>query len=345
MKRPLPALREPYDEGRAHANWARIQERRARRPRPWLVGGALATVLASAAAWMLAAPAPAPVALTRADGAPCLGPIEERAVRLDDGSSIVLDEATDLEVLENDGERMRLWMRVGAADFDVTPGGPRRWTIETGQVSVEVLGTSFRVARHGTDVTVTVRRGVVLVRGPTTPDGLARLTAGGSLTVPGEVVASHPVEVADAVDVAPLAADDEASEAIPSIEAGTAPPRRTLAEADELRRAGRIEEARAVLRAISRDRRAGADAALAAFTLGRLEHEQLHDPRAAAAAFGRAIALGLPEPLVEDARARRAQSLAAIGDRAALEAAVRDYLAHHATGRRRAEVERWLEAP
>ena len=179
----LPPLREPHGEARARRNWERIQARRTRGPAAsfgWVWALPVAALAALVIGRTIAAPS-VPGSLMQSDGAPCLGPIASPRVALDDGSSIVLDPHTELEVLENDGARMRLWMRSGAADFDVTPGGPRRWSIEVGVVSVEVIGTSFRVERRESNVHVSVTRGTVVVRGPTTPEGLVRLEAGSAV--------------------------------------------------------------------------------------------------------------------------------------------------------------------
>src|SRR5262249_13350397 len=76
-----------------------------------------------------------------------------------------------------------LQQRRGSVLYDVRPGGPRRWTIECGLATVEVIGTAFRIDRTSLRVHVEVFRGVVLVRGERVPDRAARLTAGMSLDV------------------------------------------------------------------------------------------------------------------------------------------------------------------
>ena len=123
----------------------------------------------------------------------------------------------------------------------------------------------------------------------------------------------------------------------------TPPPAPTLRDADVLRRAGRLEEAATLLAALAADP-AASDRAVAAFSLGRLEIDRRGRPREAAEAFERAIALGLREPLLEDARARRVQALGRF-DRQAAQAAAVEYMAHHPRGRWRGEVEQWAAAP
>src|SRR5262249_52884406 len=85
---------------------------------------------------------------------------------------------------ENDGRRFDVRLDAGGATFDVKPGGPRRWTVACGATRVEVVGTRFTVERAGAGVAVSVSRGVVLVRGPDVPNGVARLTAGERLSRP-----------------------------------------------------------------------------------------------------------------------------------------------------------------
>ncbi len=89
---------------------------------------------------------------------------------------------------EQSAERVaRMWRVVQAADggrarFDIRPGGPRRWTVKSGGVTVTVLGTCFTVERKGEQTAVFVERGKVRVRA----DGAAEdhlLTAGQSITV------------------------------------------------------------------------------------------------------------------------------------------------------------------
>jgi transmembrane sensor len=67
-------------------------------------------------------------------------------------------------------------------------------------------------------------------------------------------------------------------------------------------------------------------AALAAFTLGRIHLDSLGDAASAAHDFDKAIALGLPQALVEDAYLRLIEARAKAGDR---QGAHQAWLAHH----------------
>ncbi|MFO0712707.1 MAG: FecR family protein [Sandaracinus sp.] len=381
------SLREPHDEARARDNWNAIAARRRATPAvpslgmPRLALGLGALVVAAIILGVLATRgAPGPLLLddgTIAHGLLVPEELPDRALRLDDGSEIALEDGTRLEILENAGDHVRFWLHEGSAGFDVVPGGPRRWVIESGLVTVEVLGTSFRVTHRPHEVEVSVSRGSVLVRGPTAPGGMQRLHAGDSIVLPmddesaiaeaphaqvhddlvgpevrhAEEPISEPAppptttgEEATSSSARPTRPSDARTE--PELEAAPSAPsaQARLREADTLRGAGRLDEAIMLLASIADDPSAGADRALAAFTLGRIELDRRGHPREAADAFERAIALGLREPLLEDARARRVQALARVDHDAAGRAAD-DYLAHHPEGRWRAEVEAWAHTP
>ena len=74
-------------------------------------------------------------------------------------------------------------------------------------------------------------------------------------------------------------------------------------------------------------------APLAAFTLGRLQLDQLAQPRAAAAAFAQARALDPSGPLAEDALARQVIATALAGDKDEATRLATDYVALFPNGR------------
>jgi transmembrane sensor len=376
------SLREPHDEARAHANWDAIARRRRRtsdaptRRAPLFGGLAIGAAVAVVIALVMLRVVPGP--LVRDDGRVAAGLVDHEVLALDDGSRVAIEPGGRLEVLENAGDHIRFWLHEGAARFDVVPGGPRRWVIETGLVTVEVLGTAFRVEHGAEHVTVSVERGSVLVRGPTAPGGMRRLAAGESISVSTgerplvtaaveeateeEVSPAHPIEtsepparesVAAAEAAAPLRASHEAPVSAPEAvreeeeeeQATVARGEARLRDADALRAEGRLDEAIAMLQTIADDTTAGNERALAAFTLARLELDRRHHPVEAAAAFTHAIDLGLREPLLEDARARRVEALARASDVAGARLAADTYLSHHPSGRWRSEVERWCATP
>lgn len=320
MSRLRDQLASPTDEARISRMWASIRARRERRP-PYALG-AIALGLAVAAtaivvAWPTepAPPAPAPIALA-SGGAPdrLEAHAVARTVALDDGSTIELARDTRIEVMENRGEQLSLLLVRGRARFAVRPHGPRRWTIESGLATVDVVGTVFRVERAEDGVRVAVERGVVLVRGERVPDRVVRLTADDSLFVeaprPEPAVVVAPIE--PPVAVAPERRARRAPrDRVPRgrVEVAWAAPEASsdadelLAHAERAEREGDARTQAALLRRVSAledDPRA----AMAAFTLGRIEMDRLRRPREARAALERAIALGLPARLEEQARAR-----------------------------------------
>lgn len=89
----------------------------------------------------------------------------------------------------------------GEARFDVRGSGPRRWVVECGLASVEVVDAEFHCARRTNRLRVSVERGAALIRGDGVPDSLRWLGAGDSLelgdpaTAPGAPAA--PASVAE----------------------------------------------------------------------------------------------------------------------------------------------------
>ena len=217
------------------------------------------------------------------------------------------------------------------------PGGPRRWSIECGIATVEVVGTRFTVERTAGGAHVAVERGVVLVRGERVRDRVQRLVAGESLDVgeapvPAAVVPARPATSSAAPQLALAPAVSGVPAAVAASPQPTAPPAwRKLAQGGDNARAyaelGPAGIASASQNASVDDLLALADVArlsahpsdaitplsrvlgehpsdprapLAAFTLGRLQLDSLKRPAPAAEAFARAIALGLPQSLQED---------------------------------------------
>ncbi len=96
-----------------------------------------------------------------------------------DGSSIVaLAAGTQLEPLAISGTDVVLHLVEGSVLIQVNKGGPRRWRVEAGALSVEVVGTTFEVSRRRDRSRVSVSEGVVLVRGASIPDGIRKVAAG-----------------------------------------------------------------------------------------------------------------------------------------------------------------------
>jgi transmembrane sensor len=119
-----------------------------------------------------------------------------RELALSDGSRIRLSPGARIEPLESSGTIFSAIVTQGRADFDVRPGGPRHWVIECGLATVELVGTAFACERGPGRLHITVRHGVVLVRGERVPDRARRLAAGETLDVEDEVQSPLPATAA-----------------------------------------------------------------------------------------------------------------------------------------------------
>lgn len=261
-----------------------------------------------------------------------------KLVSFADGSSIRLAAGTQVDVLKNTGKALVLVMERGRARYFVKPGGPRRWSVETGWLTVDVVGTEFTVERSTERVSVDVAHGIVRVRGDRVPGGMQRLTAGQRMVV--AATAEQPVSLKGVAPRAPLA--PPAPPAVRAVKkpkrqaaAALAKPRSAatlFAAADDARRAGRIEDAVKILRQILAEHGADPLAGTAAFTLGRLLLERKNAPRAAAAMFELALKKGLPAALSESALARIVEAHRQAGDIATARAAARRYLERYPQG-------------
>ncbi len=222
-------LEPAYDEERVASTWQRIVQSRTGAPRRARTRGLVpvaALALAGAAAALLLligggdAPAPGPLVSRDPDVLVESGVvIEPRELVLDDGSTVTLDDDARLQVLANDGGRFVTLLDRGGARFGVTPGGPRRWTIETELATVEVVGTRFRVVPAPDRLLVEVEHGVVVVRGDRVPGRVVRLTDGERLEV---TASAEPPPKTAALDRAP-GTDATAPTADPAATPATAP--------------------------------------------------------------------------------------------------------------------------
>jgi len=377
LERARDALRPEADEARVQRVWTEVARRR-RTPRApigrWTF--AIAACVLAFVAWSTfelapaersTAPSAEPAALRLANEAPLPARLRGE-VRLSDASRVVVEEDARLDVLANDTRALGLALRRGRARFEVTPGGPRSWNVDAGAVSVQVVGTVFEVARSREGVAVSVERGAVLVRGASVPDRVQRLEAGQRLFVPSETPSDPPVPRAadetNDVDAADDAADaparetpwrtelaqrryDRAFEALGADGHARETRRaRDVADlwelADVARFSGHPSEAAVPLRRLVTEHPNDPRAALAAYTLGRLELDALGAPHAAAESFARSEALGLPEALREAAAASHVEALGRAGRRDDARMAAERYVLRHPEGARRVQVERWL---
>jgi len=383
LPNPLLELFEKCEpETRLRRVWGKIESRRRR---PVRVGSvrlglvaALACCLVSIGVWWLrgheASRSRVPET-TAIEGVIEPGKLA-RALDFGDGAHITVGPDARLDVLEQAAHNVNLALRRGLAQFDIRPGGARRWQIESSGVTVEVVGTQFSVERSTTSVRVEVQRGRVLVRGAQVPDGVQALDAGRVLIVEtarelpassqerAEPATSAPVRatadpvlpsprVASAHENAPswrqaAAAEDwqRAWESLgpegvkqQSQEVDSIADLFTLA--DVARRSGHAAAAVSPLTQIVARHASDPRAAVAAFTLGRVWLDAIGKPAEAVPAFEQALAMKLPATLAEDAQARLVEALAKSGDAARARGAADAYRSRYPNGTRRAAVDRW----
>jgi transmembrane sensor len=342
-------LRDGFHEELVPALWRRIAHSAPERrlaARAWL--GLLAAALAVLCVTWLFVRRPVLGPLNSADGrAPRVLEASEQPLSAPfaDGSRVDLSAGGRIEVLRNDERSFVVALRRGSGTFDVKPGGPRRWVIEAGLASVEVVGTRFEVLRTPERVRVSVERGVVVVRGETVPGGMVQLSAGKSLEVYGQPLAeTNPLAPASALPAAPSLAPplpNRRPEPVPSPAASTGDAiDALLASADAARRRGDDTTASAALedvlrRAPERDPRRS----LAALSLARLTAHG--DPERAASALDEPAMQAMPEGLAEDALARRVQAEGQAGHAARAAALAAEYERRFPAGRHLEDVQRW----
>jgi transmembrane sensor len=378
-------LRDPVDERAVARLWRGVEERR-RVPAVrlgamvgWATLGAAIAIVSMLALGFVTTTTPArggrvavqePGPLLRADGTPVV-PVEVATaatrvlVSLADRSRIAVEPGSRLEPLASSAHEFVVRLARGTVTFDVEPKGPRRWIIEAGIASVEVVGTRFTVTRMPSSVRVVVARGVVLVRGSTVPDGVARLEAGRSLDVRapaekpehdgGGVVRSaapHPERVPSSLagkgwrdrvraqDYA-HAYDLLGTEGLELETARAASADDLFTLADVARLSGHPDGAVLPLERLLSTYPSSERAALAAVTLGRIELG-LGAPEKASVALERALALGVPAGLEEDVMARLVEADVKAGNRARASAVATDYARRFPAGRRQTDIDRWV---
>ncbi|MBL8950331.1 MAG: FecR domain-containing protein [Myxococcaceae bacterium] len=336
IKGPLEQHLEPaVDDARLQKVAQRLKAARtAPAPRRlWPYAVAAAALIAVAVVWLKPAPvAPLPGPLALADDGALPEVLEGRSWHFADDSTLTLEDGAAVQVVANQPSQLTLLVRRGKGRFHVTPGGPRKWVVEAGLVSVEVVGTLFTVDRQSDGVCVSVERGSVIVRGDHLPDRLVRLDAGKSTCARPEPVADVPAPSPAPEPTpapAPLPAPKPTADAL-------------LAAADRARAAGNDTLAAQQLAKLLEDWPGDASAPSAAFTLGRLELERLQRPADAARHF--TLAARSPA-LAGDARLRQVEALAAAGNLAAAEAAARAAIEAEGNSTRTARLQRWLADP
>ncbi len=352
-------LQDELDEQRVLGMWRRIDTRLAQSTAPRSSSRWLALAAAVLVAFVFVVLRRAPVQeLNLSSGAAPVLLEATTGKRYDfaDGSRIELASEGRLEVLRNDAHVFMSALRRGSGTFEIKPGGPRKWVIEAGLASIEVIGTRFKVERTPDRVQVEVERGVVLVRAESLPGGARRLQAGEKVEVqtpqareaqaaqaePPLQPSSIPVVSVDELGTVPSSAAPAAPSAKPNPAAhGPDVIDELLALADTARARNDSGEAIRLLEEVMRiapprDPRRG----MAALTLARLTAER--EPARAAETLDKARD-SMPEGLAQDALARQVMVEGQAGNRARAAELAREYLRRFPNGVRAAEVKRWLE--
>lgn len=341
-------LRDELAETRVQSMWQRIDHTPARRSGVWLALATAAAVfllLFGVSRWLAPRPAGSGALALSAGPAPVvlLAEAQAEAPRFDDGSQISLQKGARLEVLRNDARSFVTALRRGDVTFDVKPGGKRRWVIEAGELSVEVVGTHFRVERQPERTRVSVEHGIVLVRGERVPGGSVRLTAGQSFELVPPQSAAEPERTAPLPSADPVAPAPSASVVV-APRASAAPVdivARELAAADDARRRGDSAGAVRHFEAAWSSAPAGdVRRGLAALSLARL---LVSGSPAKTAQILRSSLSDMPSALREDAQARLVEAESRTGNRAGAQQAAEEYRRRFPAGQRLNEVERWSE--
>lgn len=231
--------------------------------------------------------------------------------------------------------------------------GDRR-TIDVGLARLTFSDADVVVEPSPHHLMIRVERGEIDVESPHVRGGAAHLSAGMLLEIDDEPSAPIASASAPLAPHAPswraLAAQGANPEAYAALGDGGVGAAAAGASVDDLltladvaRLSGHPREAVAPLQRVLRDHATDGRAALAAFTLGRVELDELGEPAAAATAFDRAIALGVPRALEEDAYARLVEAYARAGDDASARLAYDRAVARFPGGAREPAMRRWVE--
>ena len=381
IERPLPIpvqqlLREQEPETRLQSIWRGVAQRRARSVhqapfgRTAALAFTLVALLVAIGWWRGHRPEQQQRVQYPVIPAELIADATPTVQELGDGSNITVARNTHLDVLRQSTTEMLLALRHGNARFDIRPGGARAWVIECGGAAVEVVGTRFTLDRNEQRLLVKVQRGRVLVRGELVPDTVQALAAGQELTL----AYAENRQAAPEASAAPQPAASHAGASavrVPSRQEdagwrsaaqqkdwkgawqslGEAGVDREAARADDIsdllaladvaRLSGHPRQAVLPLQQVIAKHSGESQAAIAAFTLGKIQLDQLGEPAAAASAFETALALQLPGSLAEDTLARLVEAYARSHDPARARAAAERYRARYPTGHRIADVEHW----
>lgn len=273
----------------------------------------------------------------------------------------------------------------GAAWFEVTHRAGRHFRVHADPVTVEVVGTSFEVRPGPADVTVTVARGRVHVNAPerdayldagasvrfaseAPSSNMASSNVRTTAPSPEAATATSPVVDAPGANAPPAKRESSARAPAPAaawvragerrdysgayrvlshVGMGTVrdDPTELLLAADVARLSGHPDQALSPLRRLLEGHVRDPRAPYAAFILGRVLLEELHQPREAALAFARVRVINPATPLASDALAREVLAWARAGDGQRARQRADEYARAYPNGARLREIRRSLDTP
>ena len=261
---------------------------------------------------------------------------------LSDGSVIDAAAGTKLQGLSSTPHEFSLLLVEGEVDIRVTPGGPRRWIVEAKIAQIQVVGTQFRVTRHQDVVTVSVAKGVVVVRSTLLSQGVKRMVAGEHLVI------------ASAISAASQAAkpyDDQAQKPASSSKSNTLAAKGTLVpqptaeelmrDADAARTSGDLPAAEKQLSRVVHDYPKDPRAPLAAYQLGAIESQRGQHAQAINS-LRLALALNAPASLRQDCYLRLIEAEVASGQHNRAFEASQEYQLQFPRGRHRRAISKLL---
>lgn len=369
-KQVAEKLAPPLSAERLDRQWRGIEARVSRSPwRPIYAGFALAA--AAALVLVFALTRPARVAGAIEGGSFSNASAGPAQLKLPEGSQLQVSPSGRVDFQALGPESVRLVLTRGWVELDVSHVASRKFVVQAGGIDVVVRGTHFRVELADADpqvVSVAVTRGAVEVIERQSGNVAKRLGAGMSWTMGQRAASATPVAPSAAPAQAPVVAAPVASAEQPTDDtdrfdelykarklkqaydalgdagferaAASSGPKRLLELADAARLSGHPRQAAGALDSLRRRYRSDARAGLAALELGRLRLDSFGDPAGALEALRDAQALSRSPSVQEDALARQAQALEALGNHAGCRRVRSDYLKRYPSGIHSASIAR-----
>lgn len=244
------------------------------------------------------------------------------ALTFEDGSTLSVAKNGAVEPLVMNKRDVILRLKAGTVNVSVVPGGSRRWVVQAGAVSIEVVGTRFTVERTDARVVVHVSRGSVVVRSEHLPERVERLGASEALTV---VTSSDTASKAPKKPLPQPKIENSISQA-----GGVST---LLEQADQARLRADWSTAGRALERVVKDFAGDPRAPVAAYQLAMVRQKQGASPTILTGAFARALDMASGASLRQDCYWRLAQAQMDAGQRAAAAQTARSALDEFPDGR------------